>query len=329
MRTTLLSLLLVAACQPAPDDGAPIDTGTQGPFTDPETEPEEEESSTPYVYEDDGEEGTLLSLEDMQASVAEAIDVVLHIDPKPLWEIYEGARGESDGDCPYYYPEYYTTYGYWYWYDTCTTDGGSRFAGNGRSYVYLNDRVSTYNYDWRSYFYGSATVTTADGHVFVGAGYSSAYEALNDNGYYYYYQNTYGDFRWDGPEAAGTWLADDLGVATVLSASRHPVNGVAISIQSSLAGLRGPANAAVLDGVYMYSELRGSPCPIEPSGTISLRDANGSWVDLEFQGPDAGATAMFPPDCDGCGQAYFRGELLGEVCPDFSKLLEWEDRPWR
>ena len=59
-----------------------------------------------------------------------------------------------------------------------------------------------------------------------------------------------------------------------------------------------------------------------------MRDSEGEWYDVNFQGPPYQGARVLPNDCDGCGQVYYRGELLGEVCPDFSILTDWEDRPW-
>ena len=41
-----------------------------------------------------------------------------------------------------------------------------------------------------------------------------------------------------------------------------------------------------------------------------------------------GGAPVFSPDCNGCCQVNYRGEDLGEVCPDFSGLTYWEGRPW-
>ena len=61
---------------------------------------------------------------------------------------------------------------------------------------------------------------------------------------------------------------------------------------------------------------------------MSIRDADGEWYQAIFDGPAFQGAEVFPPDCDGCGEVWFRGQRLGEVCPDFSAFTDWQDQPW-
>jgi hypothetical protein len=97
---------------------------------------------------------------------------------------------------------------------------------------------------------------------------------------------------------------------------------------ASVSGLTGELSAVRLNNIYMYSENLGSMCGIEPSGSIAVRDYAGNWYEAEFDGPKYYGAGTFPPDCDSCGRVYWRGELLGTVCPDFGLLVDWEERPW-
>ena len=90
----------------------------------------------------------------------------------------------------------------------------------------------------------------------------------------------------------------------------------------------GTANSIWFDGVWIATEGQGSDCPIEPSGTISIRDDAGDWYDVEFQGPGYSGAASFPPECDGCGDVWYQGENLGQACVDFSAMTDWEGSPW-
>ena len=78
----------------------------------------------------------------------------------------------------------------------------------------------------------------------------------------------------------------------------------------------------------IYSNELGSECDLEPYGTISVRDNDGNWVDVVFDGPAYWGAWAFQPHCDGCGMAYFRGEEVGPTCIDFSSWLEWENLSW-
>ena len=322
-------MLLLIACAPEYESGAVEQPDVDVPValdTAVEDEPD------PYVYDELPDEvDPLLTTTDLELGIAEGIDVLFSLDPRPLHELYVQALDDVDSDCPYFYDEYYELYGYDYWYDTCTTDGGASFSGNGRHYGYDRYVDGYYDYQFRNYYYGSAKIVTEDGHTLTAAGYSYNYDyTYTYNGYRYFYSQIYGDFRWDGPGAEGTWIERDLSMVTYLYANVSPAAGVYVSLDSSLSGLDGDVNSVVFDGVIMYDEVRGSPGPTEPGGTISLRDAAGDWYDVEFHGPTAGSTSTFPPDCDGCGTAYWKGEYVGEVCPDFSAMLDWgTGEPWR
>ena len=60
-------------------------------------------------------------------------------------------------------------------------------------------------------------------------------------------------------------------------------------------------------------------------GQMSVRDTHGYWYELKF---DVSSDWELMGECDGCGQLSHKGENIGEVCLDFSSVLEWEDRPW-
>lgn len=104
--------------------------------------------------------------------------------------------------------------------------------------------------------------------------------------------------------------------------------GRVMELDGDLAGFEGSVTAVTFDRVYMYSASVGGACELEPSGTLSVRAEDGGWYDVDFQGPSDSDAIAFPPDCDGCGQVFYRGEWLGEVCPDLTPLLNWELEPW-
>lgn len=316
-----MSLLLILACSVS-------ETNIVEPVPEPAVEADSE--PTPYVVDDETAEAEPVAPEVLAVGIAQAIQALLHVDPVPFHEKYEGMREEmEDGYCPYYYPEYYESYGQYYWIDNCSSEMGGSFAGNGRSYMndpYVN---GSYEYDYVGYFYGSARIEGADGQVISAAGYSSAQQYLHSgNGYTYYYHDMWGEFSAENVGLDDSWLATGWRLDHTLSANVSPAGGKYLYLNSAVSNMDGPINAAVLEGVVIYDELRGSPCPEEPSGLFSLRDADGRWYEIQFDGPPSGGVAMYPPDCDGCGQAWLDGESIGQVCPDFSGLLGWGENPW-
>lgn len=338
----MLALLLALACQTPDRDpqdepsGSPPDGGATTPGSDggATTNPTEEEQGSTYVYEEEEEQGPLHDLDEVEQSLVEVLDAVMRVDPKTLTALYESMRVEGgDESCPYYYTDgdgddYY---GYQYWYGACTSGGGTSFQGNGYSYVYEPYTSGGYRYHDQSYvqLYGSITDRLGDSLEVSGYYQHYSYSALGSADRYGYAWLV-GDARWSDDDALGTWLGQELSLDLTYSWS-HDADvevGTALSIDGGLSGLTGQMNAALLDGLYLYAADAGSPCEIEPAGTISVRDAEGEWYHVELQGPAWAGAPVFGPDCDGCGQVTWRGQELGQVCPDFSLLTAWEGRPW-
>ncbi len=112
-------------------------------------------------------------------------------------------------------------------------------------------------------------------------------------------------------------------------AARDPGSGgKGILVSGSVTVETGSVSAVVMEDLYLLEEALGSTCGIEPSGTVSILDAEGRWYDLVFDGPTDAAPEVDPAVCDGCATAWYRGAALGEACIDFSVLTAWESSPW-
>ncbi len=319
----------------APDPGPDPDPD---PGTDDPTDTEDPVDPSDYVTETE-EIVPLLTLSEVELGIKDAIETVRTIDPAPLHELYLDAQTDGDDECPSYDEEYSGEYpDRLYWRDACTVAAGASFSGYVYSYDFGSyiDSSETYDYAGYAYYNGSSKVVDGQGNTFIGAGYSSYYERTHiSGGYSTFYNSISGNFRTDNPAYADTWLARDLNLSIYVYGHRYAEDTsgsiqdtVNVSYSASLSGLEGDINAVRLDDVYIYPESEGSMCDLEPAGLIALRDEAGSWYEVEFDGPKYSGAGAFPPDCDGCGRVYFRGQLLGEVCPDFSGIQTWDDRAW-
>lgn len=345
MTRAVLLLALFACTQEAKvepieqqDDQVPGEQpGSENPPEEDTAEPAEEDLPSDYIYEDDEVEA-LLTAEQVAQGISDGIVAMLSVDPDMLHDTYNAMIDEArtatlagDDDCPYYYEDYYTYYGYFYWYDSCTADNDLAFSGYGYSYDYIGYTSGYYVYDDLSYLYGNLALTSPSGETFEGSGYSYHQEYLYGSNYHGIYAYVYGNWAYDGEDANGNWLTKGLGVNTYLSGSAYSGMGEPYSqltMTGSVSGIEGDVNTIVMTDTFIYTEAYGSDCELEPSGQISVRDANGEWYDVEFQGPPYMGASVFPTDCDGCGQVWFRGEYLGEACPDFTPMTDWEERPW-
>lgn len=305
-------LTLLLACAPTGDDSATK---------------EAEYTPAPYIVPEEDPPTASFSAAELEGAIAEALSLAVALNGSAVFPSYFAVMEGADEDCP----NYYETDGNVYWYDVCTSSHGTEF--NGYSFYYYYDHYDPGDggiYTGHAVA-GVAQVWDAAGHTFEAGG--TAYDLLIEgDGYQYWYSVAQGGFSYDGPEADGTWLEEGLApdmVQTVYYVPDADAKGYAL--QGSVSGLTGTFSSAVFDGVTMLDSTFATyydACPLEPGGLVSLRDNDGAWYDVLFDGyTDAQPTT--PEDlCDGCGQAYFRGEALGEVCVDFTGLNTWEGAPW-
>jgi hypothetical protein len=252
---------------------------------------------------------------------------VLLLEPAPVHAAYTRAMGESNGICPY---EYVTPDGN-YWFDSCSTESGASYDG----YVFAYEAVgepdpygSGMLTDYWSAF-GGAVVTDSAGNVLELSGAITEYHSYGDSGGIWvdaWYVDLSGTFRWDGPEARGTWLEDgydpDLSWQRTAAAE---LGAGGVYLTGGYSGLPG-GWAVAFDENQVGHELLGYPCTEEPTGTVSVRAPDGAWYDVRFDGWLYGEEGS-PAACDGCGRAFLAGDELGRVCVSVDTLLELAARP--
>lgn len=293
----------------------------------------EDAGSSPYLVDDSGSDAVpALTADQIASGIESAIDVAFTIDPALLFDATASIwSGRDDGDCPYYYPEYLELYNEYIWTDSCTAASGNAFSGSAYYYAW-DGRYSYYygTYDRYDYFYGDASLSRADGQTLDASGtaYYYDFDGLDYSGYREPYSLLQGAFDWTGPEYAGTWLAASYTLDLYTVGLEYSTGGRSIVLDGSLGGLSGEVNAVTFGSLYSENLTLGTTCVTEPGGTISVRDNEGGWYDVHFDGPAFHGASVFPAACDGCGDAWWRGQYVGQVCPDFAALLGWEGRPW-
>jgi hypothetical protein len=340
-----LPLLTLCAC-PTENAISPHQTGTSSPEmeeeeperADPsltvhptpelEEEPEEVEEPDPYIYEEE-ELAPLWSLEEVQAALEEGLETWQSMDPELVFDAQTEARGQGDTACPYYYDSYYESYGYYYLYGGCSTGAEDTWTGYQYGVDYGSYTSGDYTYQRYGWWYGDIRQDRSDGSRFEMSGYFYMYDytytPYNRN---YFYVNFTGAAEVDSEEHAGDWLGQGLSLDLIVSGYHQPEMGGLLSMEGGLSGLSGAANSLRFNGLFWAAEGWGVDCQEEPGGSVSLRDAEGGWYDVYFDGPAYENDTVFGPECDGCGEVWYQGELLGEICPAFDTLTEWEGRPW-
>jgi hypothetical protein len=283
--------------------------------------------AVPYIYTTEDTATASLTVSDLELRVADALASTWTIDATPVFDAYEAVMTGADGYCP----NYYELDGNQYWYDDCTSDLGAAFSGYAFFYRYDGDVIDGLAYTGAA-LYGVGSATSAEGARLEFGGSAQTYTAVpdgvaEDSDAYYVYSvsQVQGGFAYDASTEG--WLSN--GEAPDLVSVGYYVPSYA-GIYVYVDGSPGSSEegATVFDELILYSENLMPDCPNEPYGGISVRDVDGEWYDIIFHGPSEYGEAVDSALCDGCGDAYFHGELLGEVCADFSVLTNWEVSPW-
>ncbi len=329
MRTLLL--LALAACGRDDDpSGTPSTDTTTSPetsmsadtATEP-TDPTEDDEPAPYIVPDEGNDPVDVDLAAAEAALQDALATALAVTALPVQAGYIAAMvGEEDG-CPYYY----TTADGTYWADNCTSDAGTEF--NGYVFAYAESGVpDAYTpgafVDYWSLF-GAATILDDEGQLmeiggsaYVGTTYGAGFEAHTTA--------VQGTFRWNGPEASGSWLSTDIDPDFVMYGyTIDGLPGAVMYLDGGLGNLDG-GWAVAFDENQIVSSSLGASCGSELTGVVGIRTPTGTWVDVLFDNEPEGEVEA--PLCDGCGEAWVRGEPVGTVCVDATVLIAWEVSPW-
>lgn len=298
MRAAALTLTALCACAGASDDtDAPAD-------------------ELPYVLPDDAvdEPPAEVDVAALTASVQAAFDAALGLHALPVITAFGAAATDHDEACPPIWTETETAL---QWYGDCTTEGGTTYAGYA---LYEAAAVYDETFDGTTtYLYGAGSITTAEGHTLLVGGTAAVSTGMTDEGPSGQSTVT-GSFAWDGPDAAGTWLADGTELDLTMAWLRAEWGRYVFFDGAMVPSTGSPVHfsqVAVLDVI----------CPNEPGGMVSVRGPDG-WVDVTFDldlnAPEATPAAA----CDGCGRATYRGVDVGELCIDVDGLASFGDAPW-
>ncbi|RME29205.1 MAG: hypothetical protein D6798_00640 [Deltaproteobacteria bacterium] len=315
-----MHLLLMLACSAGTMSGTDADaTGTDLPDG--------------YSYDDAGDSAApTYDRAAVETGLQQAIDLVLGISGQPIVDAYFAMLETADDRCPTWYEQD----GNVFWADVCTSDAGTEFDGYSFYYPYVDADLDGSGTLWSGdYLYGVATIVEADGTLFHAGGAVQVLTGFNpgtdpfataDDSYYGLSQ-IIGGFACTDPSCAESWpgegLSPDLYVYTV-DYPDYGVNGA--YVQGGISGLSESATAVLFDDNFLYHEAAGSPCEREPTGTMQLRDADGTWWRVVFDTPDSGA--LDEARCDGCGTAFLGEEEVGQACLDFSSWLDFEVLAW-
>jgi len=310
----------------------------------PEDDPGDAAQDTGSAFDDEyivpeGESTAVLTVEEVGAGIETGLRTLRLLDPSHVQAYYLALLEGSDGLCPEWKEAYYEPGSYNYWKDACTSDDGTVFSGWAKQQRPLNYQDGNHHYTDDGYLEGEFKIEQPGGVRMEFSGKVSYWERViniykdPDDGDYDQDYDVYasGDVTLQSSVDEGTWLEQSLVYDyDIYFKSYDDDEGMSAKWDGGIFGLESDAPAIFAKDFFIYSAAKGSPCELEPSGLVSVRDTLGQWYDVQFQGPTYSGAWAYQPECDGCGDAWFRGEYQGQVCVDFSILMDWngEGRPW-
>ncbi len=252
-----------------------------------------------------------LELAEISEALAEAVAMLLWIDPRKPYDAYVDARTRFDATCPERSEHNRQDLDL----GDCADADGTAFFGYEVSVDMHNapvdyEGISAWHHNFR-FMSGNSHVTDANGFELEAAGSALFRDYENDDGSRASRSMIWGDYSRVG-DPQDDWLDDALGVEVYIDSLRTEA-AKSMAIEGGVTRASGIARAFTFDGLVIDESV----CALEPAGSISVWGQDSRWIGT-----------FFDDLCDGCGAAFRGGDALGEVCADFTPLLGWSNTPW-
>ncbi|MFT5681712.1 MAG: hypothetical protein ACI8RZ_002618 [Myxococcota bacterium] len=299
------SVGLLAGCTPTDD------TATPTVDTDDDTEP------SPYLV-DDVEPATFsLTADQVVVAINEVIATAVDYDGHVAIEAFDEVMAYADDACPM---NTSTAEGDVFWDTICTAESGATYSG------LMSLFESETEFERRGDLRAEVLITTpSDEQLVIAGDIHTSVNLVNRT----WYSSVAGVVDYNGPASVGSWLEDASDITLEYTLSLSPEDELLQAvIDGSITTAAGAGTAVDMDD-FVLSKAEGFPCPMEPSGRISIRDSQGVWADVVFDVELEGERYTIGDGaCDGCGTLWYDGENLGPVCVDVDPPFQAEMPPW-
>jgi len=218
-----------------------------------------------------------------------------------------------------------------FWQGECVRDDGTILSGRGTAVRYEDlqqDGATLSGFEISM----AGTMTAPDGTTLEGTGNASVLSVTAQD-FVGFAVTLDGTFEASGPRAnLGTlapWVDGTRQPSVTVSGWTYgPTGGRNLLIDGSVGGLGGldgiPADmSAIAFEDFTVRELTaGNSCEREPGGLVALRDTDGVWTEVLFDGLVEDAPEPEVALCEGCGAQWLRGTGGEDVCLDPRPLLD-------
>ena len=282
------------------------------------------ETEKPVSYEYEGVEDSLdLDIASMEMEVNEVFSTLRSYNSQEIVDSYYNIMDYADVQCP----TSYEVDGNAFWYGSCQSGQGLAFDG----YLFFNTYENTDLFSdgtlWDAEIVNGSTTLY---HSSLGkSNYSgNAYlaQGVNPDGADVFLSATQGSFLVEAAEEER--LQEGWSPWLTMYGLRYETefgSANAISLNGSLPYIGEHIAALSFSNMLTLDDLFGYPCPLEPTGILSVRSSGGVWIDVEF---DVSQDWILNGTCDGCGVATTHQGDAYDFCVDVSPLVNWESTPW-
>ena len=297
-----------------------------------------------WVYSPDDTASTDVDLDAMAVALQEWIDLSYTYNAEGLFEGYKSAiesRGyhpSTGAGCPQYEAATIDNTTFERWFGICNTTEDAAFAGQVGAFdtednslqgsditgwfvppLLKADETLFTGSNWS----GMAYIRDLEDRRFWGAGTLSAMNGVGTDGRSVKLSQVMGSYLWDGSGDEDAWFGTVVSIDWGVRVDWDPEGNIIVVVTGGLPRLSATGATIVTDWLLLEYRNSGKSCPIEPNGNMEYRDADGLWFEIEFEGFSEKSKY-----CDGCGHVSSEGEIIGEVCVDFSPWVEFGDSPW-
>lgn len=254
-----------------------------------------------------------LDAADVQAALDESWPRLVGANPVAVYDAYSLAMAQDSNGCP----GVREAFGLEVWDNGCTTSSGWAFEGRSGARHTSNWEIDGQVYEeYGAFLQSDCRMRSPQGEEMSFAGYGELMDWTDADRTRWFSSWLMGEYAWESATGDGTWLTEAWSLSVIVETGSE-VDGVRwMRIDGGASGVDAPLGTITAQALELRSD---AACTREPTGALSVRTDEGDVYVATFGADEA---------CDACGEVRFGDVPLGDVCLDFSAMIDWDGRPW-